>query len=152
METRSDGRRVLKDREGEENGKRTTFRERCSDQRPLTALVFSYCLTFTHSYADGGHARGQPAGREQLGFLLRDTSTLSWEELGIEPAPLWYARQHPLSPEPLSPPYGRGGREGGRGGGGVRGRKGMDRWEGGGEGERVRYGGMDGWREGGDGG
>jgi len=40
------------------------------------------CLTFTHSYTDGGvnHAREQPTRQEQLGLggvLLRDTSTLS---------------------------------------------------------------------------
>ena len=42
-----------------------------------------------HSHTDGGvsHAGRQPAGREQLGLgaLLKDTSTLSEEEPGIEP-------------------------------------------------------------------
>ena len=48
---------------------------------PLTALS-NECLQFTRSHTDGDvhHAMQQPVCLEQLGlgFLLRDTSTLSW--------------------------------------------------------------------------
>ena len=64
---------------------------------------FTFCLTFTHSYADGdvSHVRHHPARREQLGLgvLLMDTSTLGQVEPGIEPPTFQFvANQH----EPLS--------------------------------------------------
>ena len=64
---------------------------------------FQYCLTFihscTHSHTNGGvdSARRQPARWEQLGLgdLLRDTSTLSEEELGIELSTLRFPANKP---------------------------------------------------------
>ena len=57
-------------------------------QGALHRLCIKFTHSHTHSYTDGGgkgnHARHQPAHREQLGVLLKDSWTLTLGEPGIE--------------------------------------------------------------------
>jgi len=70
-------KKMTNDGEDDVNGEWIAFIYRTFIQSAL-----QYCVTFTHSYTDGGanRARQQPTRQEQLGLggvLLRDTSTLS---------------------------------------------------------------------------
>ena len=70
------------------DGKWTAFIKHTPAATQIAFHITQHSLVHTHIYVS--YARRQPAHQEQLGLgaLLRDTTTLSQEEPGIEPATL----------------------------------------------------------------
>ena len=74
-------------------------------------IALQICIAFTHSHTNsrGDHARHTPAHLEQLGVqsgsvLLKDTSTATQKEPGIEPGIFRELSVTALTSEPLHPP------------------------------------------------